>query len=137
MERPREFSMPQGEKPAPPPPPPMRQVRGPFGVETEESKAATAEWQRQHYARMGEEPPPTSEVRFARKPAAYTPGQAFKLFHLVMTVFWIGMIYPTIVYWKSSIEYLVFISIYAIIVSHIEAWQTSRLERKEEKKEEG
>jgi len=64
-----------------------------------------------------------------------TPAQWLKQFHAAMTVFWLLMVYPTVVYWKSSIEFLVFISVYAIIISHAEAWQTSRLERQTEKKE--
>lgn len=65
----------------------------------------------------------------------FITAKRLRVFHLAATVFWVIMIYPTIVYWKDSVPYLVFISVYAIIVSHFEAWQTSRLERKQEKQE--
>lgn len=62
--------------------------------------------------------------------------KGLRTFHAVATVGWIVLIVPTIVWWRESITWVVFMSIYAIIVSHFEAWQTARLERNQEKKEE-
>ena len=39
----------------------------------------------------------------------------------VLTVFWLGMIYPTVAWWAESVRYLVFISVYTIIISHVTA----------------
>lgn len=77
--------------------------------------------------------PPAPQSRGTRKKA--TAAMWFKRFHAFMTVFWVAMIPPTIIWWKDSVSYLVFISLYTIIVDHVTAWQTSRLERQQEKKD--
>lgn len=49
-------------------------------------------------------------------------------FHLYATVFWILMIIPTVLWWKSSVEYLVAISVYSIIVGHFSSYEATRAE---------
>ena len=49
-------------------------------------------------------------------------------FHLVMTVLWILLIIPTVLYWKSSIIWLVFMSLYAIITGHFSSYEATRAE---------
>ena len=49
-------------------------------------------------------------------------------FHLFLTVFWIIMIIPTVVWFKSSIEYLVGISVYAVITGHFSSYEATRAE---------
>ena len=50
-------------------------------------------------------------------------------FHLCLGLLWVVMIPPTIFLWKDSIQYLVFISVYAVIVGHISAFQAAKAER--------
>lgn len=50
--------------------------------------------------------------------------------HAVATLFWVAMIPPTIMWWKDSVAFLVFISIYTIIIDHVTAWQTAKFEDK-------
>lgn len=48
------------------------------------------------------------------------------------TVFWLLMIIPTIFWWKNSIEYLVAVSVYAVIMGHLSTWQAARVEVKQD-----
>lgn len=50
-------------------------------------------------------------------------------FHLALGAFWVVMIPPTIALWKDSLQYLVFISVYAVIIGHISAFQGAKAER--------
>lgn len=43
-----------------------------------------------------------------------------------LTVFWLGMVYPTVAWWAESVRYLVFISVYTIIISHVTAALAAR-----------
>jgi hypothetical protein len=143
-------------KPPPPEPPPMRQLKGPYGVETEASKRATEDWRRRSNAWLKQNKeragvPPTTEWKVSdhSTPYGWTPGdpwppykepeppmtlsQVIKRFHMLAMVFWACMIYPTIFYWSESVPYLVFLSIYTIIIDHAGAWATARIERNAEK----
>ena len=44
-----------------------------------------------------------------------------------LTIAWILSI-PIAIYFKDSIEFLVFISVYAIITGHLSSWQSARVE---------
>jgi hypothetical protein len=52
--------------------------------------------------------------------------------HLALTILWIAALVPTIWLWRESIFWISFMSIYAIIVSHMSAWQAARAERASE-----
>ena len=52
--------------------------------------------------------------------------------HGFLLLFWILMIPPTILLWKSSVEYLVFISVYAVIASHWVGYGEARAEVKQD-----
>jgi hypothetical protein len=56
-------------------------------------------------------------------------------FHIALTVFWIVAILPTIIWWKDSILWVAFMSLWANIASHIAAWQAVRAEIKIDEKE--
>jgi len=51
--------------------------------------------------------------------------------HLVLTFTWVLLIIPTLLWWKSSILWVLMISIYANIASHWAAWQATKAEPKE------
>jgi hypothetical protein len=48
--------------------------------------------------------------------------------HGYATIFWILMIVPSIVWFRSSVTYLVMLSVYAVIMGHWSSWQSSRVE---------
>lgn len=48
--------------------------------------------------------------------------------HAVMTIFWVIMAIPTVLWWHDSILYVALISVYALIIGHWSAWQASRAE---------
>jgi hypothetical protein len=52
-----------------------------------------------------------------------------KNFHKAATIFWILMIPPSVMWWRNSIAYVVAISIYAIIMAHLIANKSTRVER--------
>lgn len=49
--------------------------------------------------------------------------------HLAMTVLWGLTALPTIVWWKESILWVAFMSLYANVVGHWSAYQATRAER--------
>jgi hypothetical protein len=49
-------------------------------------------------------------------------------FHAAMTVVWLVLVIPTILWWRDSVVWVVAMSWYAIVVSHAGAWQASRAE---------
>jgi len=46
--------------------------------------------------------------------------------HLILGIIWLGLLYPTIFYWKESILWLGLMSIYAIIVGHWGAYEAAK-----------
>lgn len=49
--------------------------------------------------------------------------------HISLVILWVILIPPTLLWWKDSIPYLVFINVYSIIVGHIAAFQGAKAER--------
>jgi hypothetical protein len=52
--------------------------------------------------------------------------------HFVLTVVWTLLIIPTVLWWRESIFWIAFMSIYAIIVSHAGAFKAARAEQEAE-----
>lgn len=50
-------------------------------------------------------------------------------FNLGMIVFWVALIPPSILWWKDSVPYLVFLSMAALIIGHVSAFQGAKAER--------
>lgn len=48
--------------------------------------------------------------------------------HAVLTVAWLLLAVPSMLWWRNSIAYLVFLSVYAIVASHWACWQAARAE---------
>lgn len=48
--------------------------------------------------------------------------------HLILAIFWLVMIIPTLLWWTSSVPYLVAISLYAIIIGHFSSYEATRAE---------
>lgn len=51
-------------------------------------------------------------------------------FHGWATVFWVVMAVPSMLWWRSSLPYLVGLSVYAVVTGHWSSWQASRAEVK-------
>lgn len=57
-------------------------------------------------------------------------------FHLVAAVTWFILTLPTLVWWKESILWVSLMSIYAIVIAHLAAYQAAHGEKKQEEKNE-
>lgn len=49
-------------------------------------------------------------------------------FHLFMTVAWALMTVPTLLWWRESILWVAFMSLYANFIGHFSAWDAARAE---------
>jgi len=50
--------------------------------------------------------------------------------HLTLFIVWVLLVPPTIIFWKNSIAWVAFMSIYACIGFHAVEWHNSRIEEK-------
>lgn len=50
--------------------------------------------------------------------------------HLTMTLLWVVLIIPTILWWRESVTWVSLMSIYAIIVGHWASYQAAHAEEK-------
>jgi hypothetical protein len=48
--------------------------------------------------------------------------------HLTLTFVWSAMLIPTLIWWKESILWVAFMSLYANVVGHWSAYQAARAE---------
>jgi hypothetical protein len=48
--------------------------------------------------------------------------------HLTLTFVWSTMLIPTLIWWKESILWVAFMSLYANVVGHWSAYQAARAE---------
>ena len=46
--------------------------------------------------------------------------------HAVLTALWLALAVPSILLWRSSITWLVFMSVYAIVATHWDCYQTAK-----------
>ena len=49
-----------------------------------------------------------------------------------LTLAWLLLAVPAVLWWKNSIPFLVFVSIYANVAGHLAAWQAARTEVKQD-----
>lgn len=52
----------------------------------------------------------------------------WKHFHGVMTIVWIILIVPSMLWWKDALPWIVFMSVWANVGTHFGAWQAARAE---------
>lgn len=55
-------------------------------------------------------------------------------FHLAMMVLWATFVIPTLLWWRESILWVAFMSLYANWVGHFSGWDAARAEEKAEGK---
>ena len=51
------------------------------------------------------------------------------------TIGWLVLAVPAVVWWRNSLPFLVFVSVYANVAGHWSSWQASRVEVKQEEAE--
>lgn len=55
--------------------------------------------------------------------------QAMRRINGVLTLFWVGMCVPSFMFgWVDSVKYVSGLSLWALIASHWSAWQSARVE---------
>ena len=55
--------------------------------------------------------------------------QAMRKINGILTLFWIAMCVPAFAFgWVSSVQFVSFLSLWALIASHWAAWQSARVE---------
>lgn len=56
------------------------------------------------------------------------PPRHLRRIHATATLSWLALAVPSMIWWRNSIPYLIFLSVYAIVAAHWSAWQASRAE---------
>lgn len=59
--------------------------------------------------------------------------EAMQLFHKWATITWFAASIPICILLATSIPFLVFISVYAVVTGHWSSWQASRVETRQKK----
>jgi hypothetical protein len=49
--------------------------------------------------------------------------------HLASAVIWAGLLVPSVIWWSKSLLWIIFMSVYSIIVAHLSAYQGARAEK--------
>lgn len=49
--------------------------------------------------------------------------------HAALTIVWLALAIPSVIWWQHSVPWLVAVSVYANVVGHASGWQASRAER--------
>jgi len=52
-----------------------------------------------------------------------------------LAVVWLVAAVPICIWWSSSVPFLVFVSVYAVVTGHWAAWQAARVEVRQEEQE--
>jgi Trk-type K+ transport system membrane component len=64
-------------------------------------------------------------------PSERTVATLLRWFHLAAIFIWLALIPPTVLWWKNSIRWIGFMSIYALVMAHFTAYMASRTEKRE------
>jgi hypothetical protein len=64
-------------------------------------------------------------------------GKAWRTFHMCATFVWGFLAIPTVLVWENSIRWVAMMSVWANVVGHWSAYQSSRAEEKVEDNGEG
>lgn len=49
--------------------------------------------------------------------------------HAALTVIWLIIAIPAVLFWRDSVPFLVFVSVYANVVGHWSSWQAAHAEK--------
>lgn len=53
-------------------------------------------------------------------------------FHGWAAIVWFIAAFPIMIWWSESVQFIVFISVYAVVGAHWSSWQASRVEEKQD-----
>lgn len=56
------------------------------------------------------------------------PVAHLRRFHAAMTVAWLLLVIPTVLWWRESITWLAIMSVWANVAGHFGSWQGARAE---------
>jgi predicted ferric reductase len=60
--------------------------------------------------------------------AIQVPPSVWRTFHRVMTMVWVILLIPTLIWWRDSVLWVAVMSIWANVVGHWSAYQAARAE---------
>lgn len=69
---------------------------------------------------------------FKRLLAALNRPRVIRTINFWFTVFWLGLIAPTLIWWRDSVLWVAILSIWANVISHYTAYLSARVEVREE-----
>ena len=58
----------------------------------------------------------------------HVPVRWLRRIHATFAAVWLALSIPSMIWWKNSIPYLIFLSVYAIVAAHAAAWAGARAE---------
>lgn len=58
----------------------------------------------------------------------HIPVLYLRRFHAVMTIAWLALAVPSLIWWAHSILWVILLSVWANVASHFGAWQGARAE---------
>jgi hypothetical protein len=63
--------------------------------------------------------------------------EVLRNFHGIMTLIWFVLIFPSVLWWKESVTWIVIMSVWANLVGHFSSWQAARVEVVQQEQIEG
>lgn len=69
-----------------------------------------------------------SRPRFGRVKDLWAAPGTWRRTHATLTIVWLLLIIPSVLWWRDSIPWLVGMSVWANVAGHFSAWQGSRAE---------
>lgn len=64
----------------------------------------------------------------AKRRDVFRKAETWRRFHGIMTIVWMILIIPSLLWWSEAIPWVVFMSVWANVGTHFGAWQSSRAE---------
>lgn len=61
--------------------------------------------------------------------------RAMRIIHGWLTIIWFAAAFPIMLFWSENIQFLVFVSVYAVVTGHWSSWQAARVEEKQDQQE--
>lgn len=56
----------------------------------------------------------------------------WRTFHMLMVAVWSVLVIPAWLWWRDSVFFVIFVSLYANAATHFSAWQAARAEEAQE-----
>lgn len=82
-------------------------------------------------------PPSNSPRKEGVLAAKFSDARFLRAFHGWATITWAVLIVPSVLWWRSSLPWIVLMSVWANLAGHWSSWQASRVEVKEDERDAG